>query len=70
MKFYQLNRMDEGGASHSRVYFSNKDDADKAGRGWRRENQSLHFSVEMIDVDPTKQGILKAMNRAAGHAVE
>lgn len=48
-------------------FFSNRADAEKAVREWDRENTAV-AELEAIEVEPTKAGILAALNTYANHA--
>lgn len=71
MRFYQLHRLHEAGESAGYEYFSSKDDAQKAARTWRANNpgpdDDHESEITPIEVEPTKAGILAALNRYAKH---
>jgi hypothetical protein len=71
MKIYQLHRTHSAGESAGYEYFASRREAEKAASDWRRSDDSLlgHAStIEQIEVEPTRRGILRALNRYANHA--
>jgi len=70
MKFYQLHRTHSAGESGGYEYFGSRRDAEKAARSWRRSDDSLlehGTEIKLIEVLPTRAGILRALNRYASH---
>jgi hypothetical protein len=72
MKFYQLHRICEGGTSAGYEYFASRREAEKALNVWRKNSPGdvidQQGDIELIDVEPTRVGILHALNRYANHA--
>lgn len=70
MKLYQVDYTCEAGNSAGYGYFGNKREAAKASNLWRAQGNELEHGAEIraIEVEPTKSGILKALNRFASHA--
>lgn len=71
MKFYQVHRTCEAGTSAGYEYHGSKREADKAANAWIRngsETDEHGANVTVIDVAPTRAGILAALNRYAEHA--
>lgn len=70
MKLYSLHRTHSAGESAGHEFFASKRDADKAAAEWRRQGSELEehaAEVQPITVEPTRQGILRALNRYASH---
>jgi hypothetical protein len=70
MKLYQLHRTHEAGSSAGFEYFASKREAEKAVRDWRNQVNDPVLdgaTVQEIEVEPTRAGILSALNRYAGH---
>jgi hypothetical protein len=72
MKFYQLHRTHEAGESAGYEYFTGKREAESALATWRRNrpgpDQDHQGTITPIEIEPTKPGILRALNRYAAHA--
>jgi hypothetical protein len=72
MKFYQLHRTHEAGISAGYGYFTNKREAEQALTVWRKNSpgdvQDQDGEIAEIQIEPTKDGILRALNRYAAHA--
>jgi hypothetical protein len=47
-------------------YFINRETAERAARHYR-DNEKV-AEIEVIDIEPTKAGILRALQQYAGHA--
>lgn len=67
MKFYRVSQSHEHGASAGSDWFTNKQDADGAAGKWRKESDHHAATVEAVDIEPTKAGILDALRRYATH---
>lgn len=67
MKFYQVCKTTEGGNSAGSWFFTNKAEAEKSAREFRQEEPDEFANVYEIIVEPTKAGILDALNRHASH---
>ena len=69
MRFYRLALFEVGDGSHGYEFFTAKADAEKRAREWLAENagHEPRADVEAIEIEPTKPGILAAMNKYAGH---
>lgn len=70
MKFYRLHMTYDNGSSAGYEYFTSKGAADKR----KREHLSLNpgenkqsNEIDVIEVKPTKAGILDALNRFGDH---
>jgi len=67
MLFYHTTRTCEGGNSASSEWFTNKREAERAAAQWVRENPDEWARICEYEVEPTKQGILRALNIHASH---
>ena len=67
MRFYSVHRTCEGGCSAGYEFVTSRREADKAAAQWRKDNPDENATVEVIDIEPTKSGILRALNLHAGH---
>ena len=65
-----MHRTYEAGTSAGYEFFSNRRDAEKARTEWRGLGAELEHAadIERIDIEPTKAGILAALNRFGAHA--
>lgn len=72
MRFYRLHRTCEAGVSAGYDYFTNKRDAESALSYWRKNSpgadQDQQGEIDTIEIEPTRSGILAALNRYAAHA--
>ena len=70
VKFYKMHRTYEAGTSAGYSFFSSKHDAEKARAEWIDLGAELEHAadIERIDIEPTKAGILAALNRFGSHA--
>lgn len=68
--FYRLHRTYEAGTSAGYEYFWGKGTAEKAMRQWLDRDYELEHDaeIEVIEVEPTKAGIMFALNKYANHA--
>jgi hypothetical protein len=67
-KFYQVRPTTDGGNSAEMSYFTNKAEAEKYAAEWRRDNPDEQATVYVVEVAPTKGGILRALKVYASHA--
>lgn len=74
MKLYQVHLTHSAGESAGYEYFSNLREACIRVRTWRDDHKgiddvdgSVNATITRIEIDPTKAGILRALNRYAGH---
>lgn len=67
MKFYKLHRTTDAGSSAGYEFYTNKREAEKAAQEWRTEYPDERATVEEITIQPTRAGILGALNRFASH---
>jgi len=71
MKFYQLHRTCEAGTSAGYEYFTSRREAKRALAVWRRNSpgdvQDQQGDIEPIEIEPTRAGIVHALNRYANH---
>lgn len=65
MKIYKLSYRDEGYEHKGYDYVSSKRKADRLAAKAHRHDYETEISV--ITINPTKKGILKALNQYAGH---
>jgi hypothetical protein len=70
MKFYQVHILHDAGTSVMFKYYTRKNDAQKAVDAWNEDHNgdSHDATIDMIEIEPTKLGILRALNRYASHA--
>lgn len=66
MKYYQVHLHIDGGSSAGFEYFCNRKDAEK----FIRENgvPDENYEIKIIEVKPTKAGIMWALRQYASHA--
>ena len=67
MRFYKVHRTHEGGTSAGFEYFTSKREAQRAVVAWHDERCEQFATVEVVDVETTRQGILRALNLYAKH---
>jgi len=71
MKLYRVHLLDKDGSSHGFQYFSNKQDAKTAGDGWgdmlADRGEAAAYTVNEINVEPTRPGILTALSLYGAH---
>jgi hypothetical protein len=67
MKFYRVHRTVEGGQSAGYEFVTSKEAAEKLARDLVRENPREGAEVLLIELAPTRAGILAALNAFAGH---
>jgi hypothetical protein len=71
MKFYRLHLSETGDGSHGYRFFTTKSEALKEAREWKRNESDeagcYDAEISVIDIAPTKTGILAALNRYAKH---
>lgn len=75
MKFYRLHLTYEAGTSAGYSFHSARAEAEKTGEQWVRNHRGVDdvdgatgWTVEKIEITPTKVGILRALNLYANHA--
>jgi hypothetical protein len=70
MKFYRVHVTVECGVSTGYEYFTSKYGAARAVREWEihRGEETGSAEIEVIEIAPTKAGILHALNAYAAHA--
>jgi hypothetical protein len=72
VKFYKLHRTHEAGISAGLEYFTSRRAAESALSIWRRNSpgdvEDQTGEIEVIEVEPTRAGILSALNKYANHA--
>jgi hypothetical protein len=67
MRFYRLHRRTGGGISGSFQFYTRRADAERDGRAWAKQ-EFEGWEVDVVDVTPTKAGILRALEKYASHA--
>lgn len=71
MKFYQLHLTHEAGTSVGFRWFTSKREAESHLANWRRNSpgdvQDQTGEITPVNIEPTRAGILKALNRYANH---
>lgn len=73
MKFYKNTYRSTAEASHGYEFFTRQADADKAMREFLKQRDHMNdcedsICAEVIDIQPTKAGILSALRLHAQHA--
>jgi hypothetical protein len=67
MRFYQIHIRCENGSSAGFEYFTNKEEAQKCLRENIENDPKEDHSIKVIEIKPTKYGILSALNIYASH---
>ena len=70
MKFYRVHTYADAGQSTGYEFFTSKAEAKKAVREWT-EGIALETDtaeIDVVEIEPTKAGILRALNLYAVHA--
>jgi|WetSurSiteA1Bulk_404760.scaffolds.fasta_scaffold288766_2 hypothetical protein len=66
MRFYRVESRGDGGISCGCTFFTSREAAKKAERTYREPGEQPG-DIDVIDVVPTKAGILAGLNRWASH---
>jgi hypothetical protein len=67
MRFYRVHPTTEGGNSAGFQFFTTRHDANKFARQYTRDNPDESAEIDVVEVTPTKLGILDTLNRYASH---
>lgn len=74
MKFYRVHLTAEAGVSVGSEWFTSERAANARKAEWKRQNRGVSDAdetadskVEVFDIQPTRSGILKALNLYASH---
>lgn len=73
MKFYRVHFWEGEMFSHGYQFFTRRADAEKASRAWIKEvnetgrDWNPSGDIDEIDIEPTKAGLLDALNQYASH---
>jgi hypothetical protein len=67
MLFYHTTKTTEGGNSATSEWFTNKREAEKCAAQWVKDNPDEWARIYEWEIEPTKQGILRALNLHASH---
>jgi hypothetical protein len=67
VRFYLVRKIEQAGVSVGREWYSIKEIADKEAARWRDEDAGLDATVELVNVDRTRDGILNLLRRFASH---
>lgn len=74
MRFYRVHFWEGEMSSHGFKFFARRTDAEKASRAWVKDiidskngNWGPTGDIDEIDIQPTKAGILEALNQYASH---
>jgi hypothetical protein len=67
MKFYRMELYDEEGHSAGYTFVTNRAAVAAQRREWVEQHEEPTIKVEEIEVEPTKAGILAALNCYASH---
>lgn len=65
MRFYRLEFIMEMDGSQGFRWFTNKADAERVARKWFEPDHKYKLTTH--EIEPTKTGILKALNSVASH---
>ena len=71
MMFYRVDLRNFEDSSCGYQWFTSGVEANKASKQWLEENEGDDHAtaeVEIVEIEPTKKGILDALIRFAGHA--
>lgn len=70
MKLYMLHFYATQDGSYGYRFFTSAKAAEREAAQWRRDNagDEPRCDIASIDIEPTKNGILRALNRYASHA--
>ena len=67
MKFYQVHTSYDHGVCAGFEYFTSRETANREMREFLRNNPTEEAEIVAIEIEPTKHGILNALNRYASH---
>jgi hypothetical protein len=67
MKFYQVHVTTNGGCSNGYVWFTSRAEAEREKREHDKEEAPYEATIDVIEVKPTKAGILDALQRHASY---
>lgn len=70
MRFYRVHKYEIIDGSSGSDWFTTKSEATKAANQWHRENGDEtggRVDVDIVEIEPTKAGILRALNLYASH---
>lgn len=70
MRFYRVHDYEAVNGSHGYLWFTSKAEAEKKARELVAADPETYdepLEIEALEVEPTKVGILEALNRYAGH---
>ena len=68
MRFYRVHYWTTEDGSAGFEFFASKAEAEKAIREWDRKNSAKAEMMDPVDVEPTQDDILAALNFCASHA--
>jgi hypothetical protein len=68
MKFYRVSKSTDGGNSAGFEFFTAKSDAEKEMRQFLRDDPTEFSRIDVIEITPTRTGILRALKLYASHA--
>ena len=70
MKFYRVHTTTDSGLSAGYEFFTSKAEAGKAVKEWTRgiALETDIAEIDVVEIEPTKAGILRALNLYAVHA--
>ena len=69
MKFYRVELFEKAGESSGFDFYTDLRKATACDVEWRKQNGGTsRATVTQIDIEPTRKGILEALNRYASHA--
>jgi hypothetical protein len=67
MRFYRVHTSRDGGNSGGFEFFTRRREAEACVARFKREVPDEFADFDVIDIEPTKSGILKALKRYAAH---
>jgi hypothetical protein len=70
VKFYRVHRTQYAGENAGYEWFTVKRLAQEACSDWLKQGEELGYRayIDVVEIEPTKQGIQQALNRYASHA--
>jgi hypothetical protein len=69
VKFYRVHKTHSAGESAGYEWFTVKRLAQEACSDWLKQSEELEHRayIDVVEIEPTKQGIQQALNRYARH---
>lgn len=67
MKIYQLSFAGDPDGHKGYSYFASRRAAEDEKRDWERDSLERDATITEIEIEPTKHGIIRALNIHGGH---